>query len=92
MARFDKSNVKKITEFFEGIGYPIIFFNSSDEEGEFFENSRGYRRKRYTSPITIRGVERNDEWNIFHTNDISDSGYFSGGFEVKDGKIKQTNY
>jgi hypothetical protein len=92
MARFDKSNVKNITEFFESIGYPIIFFNPTNEEGEYFENARGYRRKRYTSPITIRGVDRNDEWNIFHTNDISDSGYFSGGFEVVDGKIKQTNY
>ena len=87
MARFDKSNVKNITEFFESIGYPIIFFNPSDEGGEYFENSRGYRRKRYNSPITIKGVDRNDEWNIFHTNDISDSGYFSSGFEVVDGKI-----
>ena len=87
MARFDKSNVKEITEYFESIGYPIIFFNSNDEEGEYYENENGYRRKRYTSPITIQGIERNDEWNIFHTSDVGHNRYFNTAFNVLNGKI-----
>lgn len=87
MARFDKSNVKEITEYFESIGYPIIFFNSNDETSESFENSQGYRRLRYLSPITIRGVKRNDEWNIFHTNEVGNHRYFEASFKVQNGKI-----
>ena len=90
MARFDKQNVKAITEFFEGLGYPIIFFNANDESGESYVNERGYNRKRYSSPITIQGIARNDEWNIFHTSDIQQSYYFRDYFVVENGKIKLT--
>lgn len=93
MARFDKSQVKNITEFFEGLGYPIIFFNPNDETGEYIVNERGYNVKKYNSPITIRGVERNDEWNIYHTDDATSTYDFRNAFMVESGRISfRPNY
>jgi hypothetical protein len=89
MAIFDKYNVKEITEFFENLGYPIIFFNSNDESGEYRQDERGYNIKYYNSPITIKGVNRNDEWNIFFTSKVSGRAYnFNEYFGVENGKLQ----
>lgn len=94
MARFDKSNVKYITEFFEGLGYPIVFLNANDEtRGDWLVDDRGYNYYFYDSPITIQGVEKNDEWNIFASSRADSSWDFSNAFLVDNGKItlKQGN-
>ena len=90
MARFDKSDVKRITEYFESIGYPVIFLNANDESGEWKQDERGFNYKYFNSPITIKGVQRNDEWNIFTRDGISIYG-FNRYFNVVDGKIALTS-
>jgi hypothetical protein len=91
MARFDKSDVKHITEYFEGIGYPIIFFNANDESGEYETDEYGNEKYFYTSPITIQGVNKNDEWNIYNSDSIRSGWRVTESFEVLNGKITLNN-
>lgn len=68
MARFDKGNTKRIIEFFEELGYSVIFFDANNENGKYEVSSEGYNIKWYESPITIKGVLKNDEWNLYNSN------------------------
>ena len=89
MARFDRQNVKYITEFFENLGYPVIFFNANDEtHGKWEQNDSGYNYYFYDSPITIQGVDKNDEWNIYTSSFVDGYYSFSDVFSVENGKIR----
>ncbi len=68
MARFDKSNTKRIIEFFEELGYSVIFFDANNENGKWESTDRGYNAKFFESPITIKGVLKNDEWNLYNSD------------------------
>lgn len=68
MARFDKRQQKNIVEFFEELGYSVIFFDANNENGKYETTEQGYNVKWYESPITIKGVVKNDEWNLYNSN------------------------
>ena len=79
MARFNKSDVKYIVEYFEKLGYSVTFFDANNEDYDVEERI-------YTSPITIQGAEKNDIYNIFIRYRVS-SWTFQRSFEIKDGKL-----
>ena len=94
MAIFDKSETKGIVEFFERIGYPVQFINVNETNYDYDKtitaqdrNGNDYKVMFYKSPITIKGVEKNDEYNIYfspqiYASDLRDNIY------VEDGKLK----
>lgn len=79
MARYDKSEVKRIVEYFEGLGYSVTFLDANNTT---FDNSTGY----YESPITIQGAEKNDVYNIYNSRYVG-SYELRRSFELKDGKL-----
>ena len=93
MATFDKSETKRIVEFFETLGYPVQFINVNDETKNYdkyanpYPNNPDFKVYFYNSPITIKGVEKNDEYNIYFTTELS-SYDFKDIFYVEDGKLK----
>jgi hypothetical protein len=93
MAIFDKSETKRIVEFFEELGYPVQFINVNDEKKTYnkfvtpYPNNLDYKEYFYESPITIKGVEKNDEYNIYFTSEMGVYD-FQDIFYVEDGKLK----
>lgn len=79
MARFDKSDVKRIVEYFEELGYSVTFFDSNDE-------SRNEQTSFYESPITIQGAEKNDVYNIYNKY-RGTSWDLRQSFKIQDGKL-----
>ena len=73
MARFDRKAKKNIIDFFEKLGYSVVFFNADDESGEWrpVQNQYGstYNNKFYKSPITIVGNKNGDTWNVYNTDE-----------------------
>jgi hypothetical protein len=97
MAIFDKSETKRIVEFFEELGYPVQFINVNDEKKTYnkfvtpYPNNLDYKEYFYESPITIKGVEKNDEYNIYFTSEMSVYD-FQDIFYVEDGKLKTREF
>jgi hypothetical protein len=93
MATFDKSGTKRIVEFFETIGYPVQFINVNDESKNYdkfitpYEQNPDYKVFFYNSPITIKGVEKNDEYDIYYNSDLS-AYDFKDIFYVENGRLK----
>lgn len=92
MATFDKSGTKRIVDFFETIGYPVQFINVNDESMNYTKfvtpyGNQDYKVYFYNSPITIKGVEKNDEYNIYYNSELS-AYDFKDIFYVEDGKLK----
>ena len=69
MARFDKNRTKRIIEYIEQLGYSVIFFDANNESGNWSSREEYDRNvKWYESPITIKGVLKNDEWNLYNSD------------------------
>jgi len=93
MAIFDKNETKRIVEFFEELGYPVQFINVNADKLNYnkfvtpYPNNPEYKEYFYESPITIKGVEKNDEYNIFFTTEMGVYD-FQDIFYVEEGKLK----
>jgi hypothetical protein len=92
MAIFKEDGRKKVVEFFDSIGYPVEFFNNNKDQIDFNKFSLPYPDKDYKIffyqlPISIKGVEKNDTYDIFFSNEVSYKD-FSDVFYVEDGKLK----
>jgi hypothetical protein len=92
MAIFSENGRKTLVEHFESIGYPVQFFNNSDklDYARFvnpYPNNPEYKKYFYESPIKIKGVNKNDEYDIFFTDDLR-ANDFSDVFYVEDNKLK----
>jgi len=68
MAQFDKDDTRRIVEHFEKMGYPVQFFDPKIETTIYDDNTG---MSWIDSKITIKGQEKNDEWDIFYSAYIS---------------------